>query len=115
MPSWPCSVVTSTNRSTDSVSGFCRPVRTLASLTGFSQRQHDVGEPEAADGVGHGVPSRTATCMMSSNLSYKYAERLGLSTETTAGGGRQRLVALRYCALASGTKISRITADQITV
>ena len=34
MPSKPCSVATSTNSSTVSVSGFCLPVSTLASLTG---------------------------------------------------------------------------------
>ena len=36
MPWWPCSVSTSTNSSTVSVSGFWRPVSTLASLTGLS-------------------------------------------------------------------------------
>ena len=36
MPWWPCSVFTSTKSSTVSVSGFWRPVSTLASLTGLS-------------------------------------------------------------------------------
>ena len=36
MPAWPSSVITSTKSSTVSVSGFCRPVRTLASLIGVA-------------------------------------------------------------------------------
>ena len=36
MPVRPCSVVTSTKSSTVSVSGFCLPVSTLASLTGLA-------------------------------------------------------------------------------
>ena len=54
MPSMPCSVVTSANRSTVSVSGFCRPVSTLASLTGLASGQDDVGKREMANPVGHG-------------------------------------------------------------
>ena len=66
MPVSPCSVVTSTKSSTVSVSGFCRPVSTLASLTGLAMRQDDVGESEAADGVGHGGSFWVEpTCMMS--------------------------------------------------
>ena len=36
MPWWPSSVLTSAKRKAISVMGFCRPVSTLASLTGTS-------------------------------------------------------------------------------
>src|SRR3954451_19086857 len=36
MPSWPASLMISAKRKTTSVIGFCRPVRTFASLIGFA-------------------------------------------------------------------------------
>ena len=36
MPSWPAALTISAKRKTTSVIGRCRPVRTFASLTGFT-------------------------------------------------------------------------------
>ena len=65
MPSRPCSVVSSTKSITVSVSGFCRPVSTLASLTGLGSgsttcdsvmlRMRSPAVPVAAEVVGFTV------------------------------------------------------------
>ena len=91
----------------DSAQGF---VATSLDTAVDAGQQVAVVESGGQTGFSTGGPTTAPTTVGTATAGESTGGDLG-----ARGGGRQRLVALRYCALARGTKISRIAIDQITV